>query len=609
MHDWFSAVRLWLTSGFRAAPGLACLAFAIRLAGAVGPPLQVYGLALIIDGAIDHQIDPLITGLGIIAATLTVTVIIQSFEYGVMQTMVDQVHTHLNHGLITTVAGIPGIEHHERPDIADRIELLRKDGLLLTFSFSSLVGVIAALANAAVVLGLLGVVHPALLVLPLLGALRVWASMISGRIQWSARETTAQSTRRADRLADLAADPSRGLEIRVFGLRTMLVRQVDGLLSGAETLLRRAGRAGAGYELAARVAFGAGYVAAIGFVAWQTTGGSASGGDLALIILLGARVEQTATAVAEATRNTGQTIRAFTRLAWVRRYAAVARPNGGLVTTPTRISGGISLRNVSFSYPGTGTPVLRELTLHLPAGATVALVGENGAGKTTLIKLLTKLYEPSEGVIMIDRTELAGLDPETWRSRTSAAFQDFARYELSAREAVGVGELSLLPDDRAIRAALDRAAAGGVVDELPRGLATQLGRRFTSGVDLSGGQWQRLALARAFLRPSPLLLILDEPTAALDPETEYALFGRYAAASAELAAATGGVTLLVSHRFSTVRMADLIVVLHEGRIVESGDHRQLLAAGGRYADLFRLQARAYGDGWGKGAPNLPDTRS
>ncbi len=594
MADRISAVLLWLTSGFRAAPGLACLAFAIRLAGAVGPAVQVYGLALIIDGAIGRRTDALVTGVLIIAATLTITVIIQSFEYAVLQTMVDQVHTHLNHGLISMIAGIPGREHHERPDIADRIELLRKEGLLLTFSFSSLAGVIAAVANAAVVLGLLVGVHPALLVLPLLGGIRVWASMISGRLQWSAKEATAQSTRRADRLAEVAADPHNGLEVRVFGLRDALLGKIDGLLGAAELLQRRALRRGAGYELGARGLFGVAYAAAIGFVAVQTARGTASAGDLALIVLLGGRVEQTAAAIAESGRSTGQTIRAFARYAWLRRYAAAARPSGSHTATPDRLSRGISLRNVTFRYPGTDAPVLRDLTLDLPAGATVAVVGENGAGKTTLIKLLTKLYEPTSGMIMIDGAELGHLDPAAWRTRTSAAFQDFARYELSVREAVGVGELSLLSDEPAIRAALDRAAAAAFVDALPRGLDSQLGRRFTAGVELSGGQWQRLALARAFLRSRPLLLILDEPTAALDPETEYALFGRYAAASAEVAAATGGITVLVSHRFSTVRMADLIVVLHDGRVVECGDHRQLLANRGLYAELFQLQARGYG---------------
>jgi ATP-binding cassette subfamily B protein len=223
----------------------------------------------------------------------------------------------------------------------------------------------------------------------------------------------------------------------------------------------------------------------------------------------------------------------------------------------------------------------------------VALVGENGAGKTTLVKLLGRMYAPSRGRILLEGVDLQQLDVAEYRRRLAAGFQDFARFELRAREAVGVGDLPRLQDVAAVRRALRKTNAG-FAEQLAAGLETQLGRAWEGGVDLSGGEWQKLALARAMMRESPFLVVLDEPTASLDPQTEYALFEQVAADMREGAAADGRVTLLVSHRFSTVRMADLIVVLDQGRVVEQGRHEELVAAGGLYAELYGLQARAYG---------------
>jgi len=223
----------------------------------------------------------------------------------------------------------------------------------------------------------------------------------------------------------------------------------------------------------------------------------------------------------------------------------------------------------------------------------VAVVGENGAGKTTLVKLLCRLYEPTTGTIALDGVPLDAYDVVSWRERLSGGFQDFAKFELLARESVGVGHLPDIEDEGSVRAALDRAAATTVVEGLEHGLETQLGRSFGAGAELSGGQWQKLALGRAMMRELPLLLVLDEPTAALDAEAEHALFERYAGAARRAAGATGAVTLLVSHRFSTVRMADLILVVDGGRITETGSHTQLMSNDGLYAELYELQARAY----------------
>jgi ATP-binding cassette subfamily B protein len=230
----------------------------------------------------------------------------------------------------------------------------------------------------------------------------------------------------------------------------------------------------------------------------------------------------------------------------------------------------------------------------LPAGAVVAIVGENGAGKTTLVKLLAKMYEPSSGSIFLDDTPLARVPAGEWRDRLAGAFQDFFRFEFRAGHTVGLGDVPRLDDEPAVLAAIGRAGADDVVARLTSGLDTQLGPTWPSGVDLSFGQWQKLALARGFMRDQPLLLVLDEPTAALDAETEHALFERYATAARGAGASDSGcITILVSHRFSTVRMADFIVVLDGARLVEVGTHDELMAKSGQYSELYSIQAAAY----------------
>jgi ATP-binding cassette subfamily B protein len=220
------------------------------------------------------------------------------------------------------------------------------------------------------------------------------------------------------------------------------------------------------------------------------------------------------------------------------------------------------------------------------------VVGENGAGKTTLVKLLAKLYDPASGRVLVGGADLAGMPADEWRSRLAGAFQDFFRFELRARHSVGLGDVPRLDDQVAVRSAVARAGADDVVDRLAAGLDTQLGPTWPEGVEVSFGQWQKLALARGFMRDEPLVLVLDEPTAALDAETEHALFERYAG-EVRGAGAEGRITILVSHRFSTVRMADLIVVLDGARVVEVGSHAELMQQGGQYAELYEIQAAAY----------------
>jgi ATP-binding cassette subfamily B protein len=258
------------------------------------------------------------------------------------------------------------------------------------------------------------------------------------------------------------------------------------------------------------------------------------------------------------------------------------RPFAGVLTK------GVEFRNVSFTYPGTTTPVLAGLNLVVPAGQCVALVGPNGAGKTTLVKLLARFYEPTEGQILIDDVPIEEYDLEDLRRHIGVIFQDFVQYEASARENVGYGRRSELDNEVKIRLAAEQAGALPFLQQLPQGLDAQLGRWFEDGNQLSGGQWQKVALARAFLRNAPIM-VLDEPTASVDAASEAEVFGRLREIAGQ------ATTLLIAHRFSTVRVADHIVVLDHGHVLEQGSHAELMAAGGMYAHLFRLQAAGYLD--------------
>jgi ATP-binding cassette subfamily B protein len=341
--------------------------------------------------------------------------------------------------------------------------------------------------------------------------------------------------------------------------------------------------------------FGAAYVGAVVFVAF---GMRATPGQVLLVLAAGSRLSAYVGAtVGEIGFLRGFWLEGSRRMAWLEDYAASLTEHAD-IPPPARLNEGIRLEHVSFAYPGTERRVLEDVNLELKPGSVVAIVGENGAGKSTLVKLLCRMYLPDEGRILVDGVDLARIPADEWRARLAGAFQDFYRFEFRARHTVGVGDVPRLDDQPAVVAAVGRAGADDVVGRLASGLETQLGPTWPGGVDVSFGQWQKLALARGFMREEPLLLVLDEPTAALDAETEHALFERYAAAAhnsrPDLAGGqTGRITILVSHRFSTVRMADRIVVLDGARVIEVGTHEELLAKGGQYADLYGIQAAAY----------------
>jgi len=266
------------------------------------------------------------------------------------------------------------------------------------------------------------------------------------------------------------------------------------------------------------------------------------------------------------------------------RPKVVSKPNA--LQAPRPIARGIEFADVSFAYPGSSRLVLKNLNLRVAPGERIALIGENGEGKTTIVKLITRLYDPTAGAVLLDGIDLREYDLEDYSSQIAVIFQDFMRYDMTAWENIAMGQISERKNMARIEAAARKSLAESVVAKLPGGYDQMLGRRFDAGVDLSGGEWQRVALARAYLRDAQLL-VLDEPTAALDARSEHEVFERFA----ELT--TGKMALLISHRFSTVKMADRIVVLEQGQIAEEGRHEELMAHGGRYAAMFEMQASSY----------------
>jgi ATP-binding cassette subfamily B protein len=260
--------------------------------------------------------------------------------------------------------------------------------------------------------------------------------------------------------------------------------------------------------------------------------------------------------------------------------------NPGARPVPIPIRSGFVFEDVGFKYPGSEQWAVRKLDFSLSPGERIALVGENGAGKTTLVKLLARLYDPTEGRILLDGVDLREYDLEALRRNVGVIFQDFVRYDFLVKENIAVGNIGRIGDDPAIKTAAERSLADSVVQRLTGGYDQMLGKRFENGVDLSGGEWQKVALARAYMRDAQLL-ILDEPTAALDARAEYEVFLRFS----ELT--KGRMAVLISHRFSTVRMADRILVLKGGELVEQGTHEALVALGGLYSELFQLQAAGY----------------
>jgi ATP-binding cassette, subfamily B, bacterial len=575
--------------GYSYEPALMGTAFVLTLVAAVPDALLAVWFELLGKGLLEHRPGLLEFAIVALAVSAGATWLMQTISTRMQRRFRDKVTIALESHVARLQADISTIAHQERPEYLDRLSVLREQIFTLDHMYMSVFATAGWIVRLGITVALLATVNPVLVTLVLFALPTVAATSWRPVVERGAQERGAQSDRLARHLFTLTTSASPGKELRLLGIGPQLAarrraawEQWYGPVGAART--RSSVWYAGGWAI-----FAAAYVGAIAIVA---TGRHASAASAILVLTAGARLSSYVGAtVSEIGFLRGIWMDGSRRLAWLENYASAATADADL-PAPARIADGIRFEHVTFSYPGTGQLALADIDLFLPSGSVVAVVGENGAGKTTLVKLLAKLYRPTSGRILVDGTDLARLDTAQWRQRMAGAFQDFFRFEFRAGQTIGLGDLPRIDSEPALTAAMDRAGARDVVDTLPAGLATQLGPTWHDGVDVSFGQWQKLALARGFMRDEPLVAALDEPTAALDAETEHQLFERYASRARERKR-NGSITILVSHRFSTVRMADLIVVLDGARVAETGTHDELMARGGRYAVLYKIQAAAY----------------
>ncbi len=575
--------------GYRHEPRLMLIAFVLSQVAALPDALMAVWLMVLGTGVLEHR-PRLITGAAIgLGLSATATWFLVTVSTRLQRKFRDKVTIALESHVARLQASIATVAHHERPDYLDRLAMLRDQVFVLDHMYMSLFTTCGWILRLGITIALLASIHPALILLAVFAIPTVMTSTWRPGIERAVQERVAQDNRLARHLFTVATSAPPGKEVRITGIGDRLRNQRRDAWERGYAPMAVVRWHSALWHSLAWALFGASYVAAIVFVSSRL---GASAATVLLVLAAGSRLSfYIGATVGEIGFLRGFWADGSKRLAWLEDYAISLTATADLPVPPT-LRHGIRLDHVSFAYPGTSRVVLDDVSLLLPAGSVVAIVGENGAGKSTLVKLLAKMYEPSSGAIFADDTPLARVLAREWRARLAGAFQDFFRFELPARHTVGLGDVARLDDGRAVATAVDRAGAGDVVSRLPSGLDTQLGPTWPGGVDVSFGQWQKLALARGFMRDQPLLLVLDEPTAALDAETEHALFERYAAAARQHRA-DGRITILVSHRFSTVRMASLIVVMDGARVVEVGTHEELMARRGHYAELYGIQAAAY----------------
>lgn len=486
-----------------------------------------------------------------------------------------------------------GLDHLENPEFADRMEMARVGGRKLGSLVDYLAVLLAELVAVVASLFVLARVYsPLLLPVAMAGSLGlVHAS--TRRQALAYMDQTIPGQRLARHLVDLGTSAGPAREVRTLGLSSWLLARhrkvaddvVRTMVKAEKGPIRAVALAGAAQSLL----LGLG----LALVVRETAAGRVSPGQLTLsIVLLRSTMDSASRMAMSIGSDLIHNTHSARQFLWLLDYQPAVRNVQDPKAVPKALRQGISLEDVSFMYPGRTDFSLSGVSLSVEPGTTVALVGQNGAGKSTLVKLLCRFYDPTSGRITVDGEDLRHLDIEEWRRETSGAFQDYMKFCFLAREAVGVGNVDLMEDLRLVEAAAQAAGASTFLARLSAGYETQLGRQFSQGTDLSEGQWQKIALARGLMRSDPLLLVLDEPTASLDARSEQALF-KFHSMAMRLGRRRGSIAILVSHRFSTVSVADQIVVLHKGRVVEVGTHVELMKMAGRYAELYGLQAQQY----------------
>ena len=590
---WFRTARLLFLDGFTIAPGWMSLVTALLVVGSVASTCYPLGYRLLVDGALEQRYGAMIGGALLVGGLMSLGWLLNSVGATEAMALSDRISLQRTAELIVLVGSVPGVEHLERPQYLREVEAVVAGRRQLSGAPRQILTSVASAARIVALLVLLATVSPWLLLLPVCTVPPLLADRIGRRIARRSDDAMADDKRLAGLYFQLASSAGAAAEVRSYGLGAHLTAEHQRLARSVQRRSRREALLVLGVTGTGWLLYAAALMGAIAFVVIDAARGATSLGTALMAVSL---IRRSRTQLASVSGRAGALSGVSTlarRWLWLEDHAAGEQARSGDLGAPDRLRTGIRLAGVGFKYPGTDRDVLSGVDVLLPAGATVALVGENGSGKTTLIKLLLAMYRPTSGAITIDGTDLAAVDPRAWRDRSAAAFQDFSRLHLPVVEGVGVAELHRLTDHPAAASALVRAGAADLAESLPQGLDTVVGSPATGGMGLSGGQWQKIALGRAMRRADPLLLVLDEPTASLDAHAENELFSRYVEAAAAAAQRSGTVTVRVSHRFSTVRAAEKILFVADGAIVESGSHDELIAAGGRYAELFELQAAGF----------------
>ncbi len=606
LRERFKAMRNvppFLRQIWAASPALSITSLGLRLVRAFLPILMLYIGKLIIDEAVrlvglgvefDSLEDAWRTGL--LQPLLWLLVIefglaIASDLIGRMvsyaETLLSELFTNATSIRLMEHAATLDLEDFEDPELQDKLDRARRQTMgrnnLMAQIFGQLQDVITVVGFA---IGLL-VYAPWLILLlavalipAFIGESHFNALGYSLNFQWTPERRQLEYVRQT------GASVESAKEVKIFNLHRFLVERyrtlADGFFKANRALARR--RAFWGTLLAALGTLG--YYIAYAYIAWRTVRGDFSIGDLTFLAGSFRRLRQLLEGLLVGFSQVASQALYLDDLFSFFAIEPEIRSPENPIPFPKPIRQGFSFENVGFRYPDTERWALRNLDFELRAGEVLALVGENGAGKTTLVKLLARLYDPDEGRILLDGRDLREYDLDEVRANIGVIFQDFVRYHLTAGENIGVGQIDAMDDEARIRESARRAMADEVVDSLPGGYDQLIGRRFRTGVDLSGGQWQKIAIARAYMRDAQVM-ILDEPTAALDARSEFEVFQRFKELSDQRTA------VLISHRFSSVRMADRILVMEQGRLEASGTHEELMADGGRYAELFELQAAGY----------------
>lgn len=589
-------IRLWaslLRLAFAELPGYTAGAFIALAASVVALPVTAVALRWLVNAMSQGDARAALVAAIAVGIGYAATLSLDSIADAMVRTALDRLgRLHLNPRIVGDICRVEGIEHLERPEFLDRLSIVRAAASRVAGILWMPLLVGTAVAKLLLMALLLGTISPLLIVLAVLGAAPIFFDRLGERRIREAELRTADPFRLQQHLYETVTTAASAKELMLNGSAPRLRAIRERLWEELQAERRRAQRGASVFRALGWFVFVVAFVGGIAFI--QATNEAAAAGDIVLTIVVATSLRNSIQMAIDAVSRVTAISRFAEPFRWLSEYASRHAARDG-APAPDRLDQGISLRDVSLRYEGADRDALSRITVDIPAGSTVAVVGEFGSGKTTLVKLLARLMTPTSGSISVDGVPLESYGAESWWAACSGVFQDFGRFRVTLGESIGMGDIARIDDEGAVRAAIGGVGADRIVDRLEHGLNTWLGAD-VGGVDLSEGQWQRVALARGAMRAAPVLLMLDEPTASLDAEAEDEVFRIFADLAVGAGERTGAITVLVSHRFSTVRSADLILVIRGGRLIEQGSHAQLMAADGEYAELYRLQVESYHGG-------------